>query len=78
MEYLKNYEDAKKDYEKAISIIPEPNAYHCLGRINNYQNNYQAAVECFLAYEERRPRHHQHNLEALSYSYQKLGNEELK
>lgn len=77
LEYMNNYEGAKKDYKKAISIIPEPNAYHCLGRVNNYQNNYQDAVECFLEYEERRPGHHQHNLEALSYSYQKLGNEEL-
>lgn len=76
-ERIKKYSEAKSDYEKAISIIPEPNAYHRLGKINYYSGDYQTAVECFLEYEDRRPGLHDINLEALSNAYKVLGQEEL-
>ena len=77
LENLKNYSAAEENYKMAISIIPEPNAYHHLGKLYYYQENYQAAINCFLEYEERKPKCCQNNLESLSTSYQKLGEEKL-
>lgn len=76
-EWLKRFQDAKIDYEKALSIAPEPNIYHRLGKINYYSGDYEKALECFLEYEARRPNLHDTNLEALSNTYQALGQEEL-
>jgi len=77
LEYTKNYSEAKEDYQMAISIIPEPQAFHRLGKLSLYQGNYQDAIDYFLEYEARRPSYHAMNLEALSESYQALGQEEL-
>ncbi len=75
-ERIKKFAEAKADYEKAISIIPEPNAYHRLGKINVYQNEYAEAIKCFLEYEERRPNYHHINMKALSETYKAAGDEE--
>lgn len=78
LENLGNFPAAEENYERAISIIPEPSAYHHLGRLYYYcQGNYQAAVDCFLEYEKRKPKCYQNNLESLSASYQELGEEKL-
>lgn len=76
-EWLKRFQDAKIDYEKALTIAPEPNIYHRLGKINYYSGDYEKALECFLEYEARRPNLHDTNLEALSKTYQALGQFEL-
>lgn len=76
-EWLKRFQDAKIDYEKALTIAPEPNIYHRLGKINYYSGDYEKALECFLEYEARRPNLHDTNLEALSNTYQALGQEDL-
>lgn len=76
-EYLKRFYEARADYEKAISIIPEPNAFHRLGKLKFYNEQYEEALNYFLAYEERRPAANVKNLEALSATYEKLGQTEL-
>lgn len=76
-EYLKRFYEARADYEKAISIIPEPNAFHRLGKLKFYNDEYEEALNYFLAYEDRRPAKHMKNLEALSATYEKLGQTEL-
>ncbi len=78
LENLAKFPAAEENYKMAISIIPEPNAYHQLGKLYYYyQGNYQAAVDCFLEYEKRKPKCYQNNLESLSASYQELGEEKL-
>lgn len=76
-EYLNKYQEAKNDYEKAISIIPEPNAYYRLGKVNCYIGEFEKAIEYFLEYEARRPELHEKNLIALRDIYKILGQEEL-
>lgn len=76
-EWLKRYQDAKNNYESALSIAPEPDVYHRLGKLNYYSGDYEKALECFLEYEARRPNLCDDNLEALGDTYQALGQKEL-
>lgn len=75
-ERIRKFAEAQADYEKAISIIPEPNAYHRLGKIHFYNGKYQEAIECFLEYEKRRLNYHYSNMKALRDSYSAIGDEE--
>ena len=76
-EHLKQYKEAQENYQKAISIIPEPNAYFRLGKVYLYNHEYDQAKNCFLEYEKRRPGYHNSNLKALVECYNLLGEDHL-
>lgn len=69
--------DAIKAYKKAISIIPEPNAYHALGHDLYFAGLYQEALECFLNYEKARPLKRATNTHELANAYAMTGNKEM-
>ncbi len=69
---LDSLEASKKDYEKAISIIPEPTAFQKLGMINIQTGDYELALSNFLEYEKRCPNQSLDNLTFISNSYQHL------
>lgn len=69
--------DAIKAYKKAISIIPEPNAYHALGHDLYFEGNYQEALECFLQFERIRPLKRATNTHKLANAYAMTGNKEM-
>lgn len=75
-EYLKKFKEARENYQKAIAIIPEPNAYHRLGKTSLYNGNQEEALEYFLECEKRKPGNHYTNLQDIYYIYKNLGNEE--
>ncbi len=69
---LDSLEASKKDYEKAISIIPEPTAFQKLGMINIQTGDYELALSNFLEYEKRCPNQSLDNLTFISNSYKNL------
>ncbi len=66
-------ENAKKDYEKAISIVPDPTAFQKLGIINLQNGDYATSLSNFLEYEKRCPNQSIDNLTLISNSYRNLG-----
>lgn len=76
-EQLKRFDEAREDYQKAITIIPEPNAYHRLGYTTLYNKNKEEALAYFLEYEKRRPAVHNPNLWPICHIYRELGNNEM-
>lgn len=54
-ESLKQFDLAKKDYQKCLEINEEPNAFFRLAKIEFYQGNCEKALEYMLEFEKRRP-----------------------
>lgn len=75
-ESLKLFSLAKKDYEKALTIVDEPASFYRLAKVNFYQGNYEKALECMLEFEARRPEDVQKSLQFIQEIYRHLGNEE--
>lgn len=75
-EQLHELEKARVDYEKALSIIPEPAVFHQLGNICVEQQNYPEGLKNYLEYEARRPNCDIDNISSICDVYQQLDNVE--
>ncbi len=75
-ENLEQYDEAKVDYEKAISIVPDPRIFQSMGKLCYGQENYQDGINNLLESEKREPRESYDNLLEIARGYQSLGDSE--
>lgn len=76
-ESLKQFDLAKKDYQKCLKINEEPNAFFRLAKIEFYQGNCEKALEYMLEFEKRRPNDNQKAMFFFQDIYRRLKQPEM-